>query len=420
MSGRRDRIDRGQCIRGYKMKVSEEKPKEAEERSFEVEEKPKKRRLEIVERHYLVVNLIMMVLLGIFLLDYGLIQKKINKETAVIVENGTGETCYIALLSTDTDRYGIYTGINLFGRKYEDSLFDRDAEQYWEVVKATGIARGLTEEDAESLVASKKQELALQDGLYAFEVYRELVKVYVKNDGKIWLSETIKPDDYAPYEVWCGLAAFEDNEGYRFVHQNVWEARQGETAARWDELLLPGKFKVLLYWPQSGRYAVSGVLEDKQNFTEFRMSVTAIPESVQLIPAEDVSRSEVVPLWWFAVALAVIVGMELAIAAGLGATKRQLKIIAVVSAIMHVLLFVLVSLTQIVCLFDGSLYVNVFICLLLKFVAIPVVEMPLYVWLLRKKGCHDPGYKYCDFTLFLNWVLIFLYVAVYETATMLK
>lgn len=376
-----------------------------------MEETPKERRRDIDERHYLIFNGLMLIVFVYSMILIMLADRwPIDQEAAVTVQIKTAEPCYVAILSTDTDRYGVFVRKSLFGEKSVDSIEETE-EYYWAAVQDAGTSRGLTEEKAQLLVKSKQQELATGDGKYSYEMYRELVQYYLnRQDLRFLLDPEPNPRAYAPYEVWTGIAAYEDPDGYRFVHQNAWVTTRGDVTARWYALLLPGQFKVLLYWPESGRYAVSGVLERKQSFSEFRVTVETLPgETVEQLQVEDVSRSEAVPLWAFLAAFVVMVGLELLIALACGAKwPWQLKIIATVSAAMHVLLFLVAVLTCQVCLYEGTLRMHYTFFVLAKIVVIPVLEMPLYVWLLRAKDKHAPKYKFCDFTLFINWLPVTL------------
>ncbi|MBO4653878.1 MAG: hypothetical protein J5649_11240 [Lachnospiraceae bacterium] len=376
------------------------------------EEKQKKPRRGIEDRHLAIVNIIMFVFLLNILFFTMLETWPPDRETAVTVENKTGEPCYIAILSTDTERYGATVEKNLFGDRYAD-CFEKGEETdlYWQAVEGAGIVRGLSEEEAKSLASAKKQELAMPGNRYAFEMYRELVQEYYNCSQGYLNKRELNPEDYAPYKDWVGIAAYEDPEGYRFVHQNVRQVQQGETVARWYDVLVEGPFKVLLYWPFSERYAVSGTLESKQCLDELRVSVTELPESVGQISVENVSRSEMVPLWIILLAFVVSVGVILLIAFSLGATKRQLKIITLVSAGAQVILYAFMILTHNALMVEGSLRVHYGVFVPVKAVFIPLMELPLYAHFLREKESRAPWFRYCEFTLFVNWAPIVLSVA---------
>ena len=164
----------------------------------------KKERKGIADRHYLLVNIIMFVFLMGIILFTVLIQWPIDRKTTVTVENGPGETCYFVLLSKDTNRYGTYTRKGFLGGLYVASI-DGTKEEYWEAVRETGIARGLTEEEAKELVTSKKKELAMSGG-YAIEMYRELVDVYFNKTRSGFFESQPDPEEFAPFEDWTGIA----------------------------------------------------------------------------------------------------------------------------------------------------------------------------------------------------------------------
>ena len=220
---------------------------------------------------------------------------------------------------------------------------------------------------------------------------------------------------YPPYEVWKEIASYQDRDGYLYIHQEARLIHSSERVINLEEWGFPEQFKILLYWPEEGRYAVSDVWTTDHILSEYRVTADKLPdETVAGLAVVEKSKSERVPWWIVMVALIVFVGSELLIARLCGARrKRQLTVIAVTSTALHAALFAILLLTQRALMVDGVLTCNLFLLCIAKWVIFPVIEIPIYVKLLREKGKYSfLWYKYCDFTLFINWASSLLIILV--------
>ncbi len=397
-------------------------------------EEPKKTKQKngIEDRRYWVANFFMFLfLLVVVMLAYvgTILGWPIDKSARITVENKTGKPCYLVLLSTDTDSYG------RFG---EESRI-ADTAEYWDAMKDACIAGGMSEEEAGQYVSEKKNELRFKDNtnpdvtLCSFEMYRELIEAYSKRlsaRGTEILGRIIREDItdeiielFPPYEVWKEIAAYQDPDGYRYIHQEARKMYSDKKKFELEEWVLPGQFKFMLYWPEEGRFAVSEAFTRDHIFSEYRVTAETLPDgTVAKAQAVDESRSEKVPWRVFLEALLLCVGCELLVARLCGAReKRQLLSIAVVSTVLHIALFVLMILSGQALMVRGALKLNPFYTCIALWVLLPIVEMPIYARLLREKGKNSfEWFKYYEFTLFINWASAVCAMAVLMVAAAVR
>ena len=112
----------------------------------EIVEEPEKtkQKRDLVDRRYWICNIFLFLfLLFVLLLSmfFSAMGWPPNERARITVENATGKSCYLALLSTDTDNYGSY------GRSKID-----DTVEYWGAMKDVCIARGMSEEEADQYI----------------------------------------------------------------------------------------------------------------------------------------------------------------------------------------------------------------------------------------------------------------------------
>ena len=62
-----------------------------------------------------------------------------------------------------------------------------------------------------------------------------------------------------PYEVWHAFVEYEDSDGYYFLQDAVWQVNETKEIA-WT-YYPPDNFKILLYYPETGKFVVSGICE---------------------------------------------------------------------------------------------------------------------------------------------------------------
>ncbi len=101
--------------------------------------------------------------------------------------------------------------------------------------------------------------------------YREAVKQHALDSGQTkWEQKAeLMAEGYPEYAVWKPFDEFADADGYHFL-QRIWKV--SEESIDWT-YMPPMKFKVLLYWPETGQYAVSDVIERYAFYSFFRAEV---------------------------------------------------------------------------------------------------------------------------------------------------
>ena len=181
------------------------------------------------------------------------------------VENSEGEECYVTLLTKNIYDYGLqYVNDALIRSRY--GVYP---DLYKEALEQLCVEQGMSELDAGEWAKNKMESLLLPtekptDRRYAYEMYYEVVVAYKKEvdehvEGKKY---TASPKAYLPYEQWKAVAEYKDKDGYLFAIQQC-KPIKGEGSVLWKlkEYGLAGKFKVLIYWPKDGRFAVSKVFK---------------------------------------------------------------------------------------------------------------------------------------------------------------
>ena len=90
--------------------------------------------------------------------------------------------------------------------------------------------------------------------------------------------------DWLPdYEIWKAFVDYNDSDGYYFLQESWCVSETGEL--NWT-YYPPSPFKILLYWPETGAYAVSGILERYAFDSYFNMDMTgfSVTEGETLLP----------------------------------------------------------------------------------------------------------------------------------------
>ena len=140
---------------------------------------------------------------------------------------------------------------------------------YKEALEQLCVEQGTSELDAGEWAKNKMESLLLPtekptDRRYAYEMYYEVVVAYKKEvDEHVHGTKHVSsPKAYLPYEQWKAVAEYKDRDGYLFAIQQC-KPIKGEGSVLWKlkEYGLAGKFKVLIYWPKDGRFAVSKVFK---------------------------------------------------------------------------------------------------------------------------------------------------------------
>ncbi len=90
------------------------------------------------------------------------------------------------------------------------------------------------------------------------------------------------------YEIWKAFVDYNDSDGYYFLQESWCVSEKGEL--NWT-YYPPSPFKILLYWPETGTYAVSGIQERYAFDSYFTVDMTdfSVTEGETRLP--DVVKS---------------------------------------------------------------------------------------------------------------------------------
>ncbi len=91
------------------------------------------------------------------------------------------------------------------------------------------------------------------------------------------------------YELWKVFADFSDEDGYYFLQQ-IWRCDETKEL-NWD-YLPPGHFKILLYFPESDTYAVSGILERYAFDSYFQVDLTGLENQTETVRIKKLTAVE--------------------------------------------------------------------------------------------------------------------------------
>lgn len=141
-------------------------------------------------------------------------------------------------------------------------------------------------------------------------------------------------------EIWAAFVSYEDADGYYFL-QTAWECTGGGGIA-WT-YYPPSSFKILLYFPESGSFLVSGIYERYAFDSYFTVDLAAVGEGGLLLAERSYDYTwEILSLVCRIVATILL---ELGIALLFGfRQKKQVAVILAVNAVTQVTLNVLLNL----------------------------------------------------------------------------
>lgn len=190
----------------------------------------------------------------------------------------------------------------------------------------------------------------------------------------------VRDDDM---EIWRAFAGYQDADGFYFLGQMWKVGTDGELV--WS-YFPPQTFKVLLYYPESGRFAVSGKCERYAFDSYFtidmageRMSM-AVPDGSDSLPAVRRSYPLGKEILLLSVRFLLTVAVEIAVALLFGIRgKKPLLFLLAVNAVTQVLLNLSLNLFNVRP--SDLLYCLVYFLLEL---AVFAVEAALYCYLLRR------------------------------------
>ena len=203
------------------------------------------------------------------------------------------------------------------------------------------------------------------------------------NGDEEWANYEEKPSSYREigYEEWKALVEYEDTDGYYYLQESWLISETGEI--NWT-YYPPDPFKILLYFPDTDTFAVSGVCEQYAFDTYYTVDMADIdPNGGEMLP---VRRSydyggEIVGLL-ARILLTIAIEMVIAVMAFGFREKRQLQVLIVVNGATQILLNVLLNVTG---------YINGPIIFVLDYIFLEtlvfVIEAVVYcIWLRKVSG----------------------------------
>ena len=179
--------------------------------------------------------------------------------------------------------------------------------------------------------------------------------------------------DLAPEEIWRAFVGYEDADGYYFL-QRLWLC--SEDGQLWWGYYPPDDFKLLLYFPDTGEFAVSGSHEAYA----FKSYFAAELDHGELALERSYDYGAEVP--GFLLRMLLTIALELGVAWCMGYRSRsQVKIIAVINICTQLALNLALNL---IAYYQGS-FMFAFRFLLME-LAIFIAEAVLYRVFFRRAG----------------------------------
>ncbi len=244
------------------------------------------------------------------------------------------------------------------------------------------------------------------------------VSVNVKNLGGATCYATLlsEREQYGPYctteiekrwdemraetAVWEAFAAYKDPDGFFFL-QELWDLRYVPKYA-W-EYHPPRIFKVLLYWPDEGRFAVSEITEAKDFYSLFEVDAS----EVRFADGSNIGTIAVKPvdsysyrIWAFVSRVIITLAVELLIAlAFLFRTKREWLVIIATNILTQIALGIFATITVV----RGGRDMQFFVTLAFLELGVAIIEAVVYILFLRKASGKKRGlWVYVVYALVAN------------------
>lgn len=244
------------------------------------------------------------------------------------------------------------------------------------------------------------------------------VSVNVKNLGgaKCYATLLSEREQYGPYctteiekrwdemraetAVWEAFAAYKDPDGFFFL-QELWDLRYVPKYA-W-EYHPPRIFKVLLYWPDEGRFAVSEITEAKDFYSLFEVDASEVRfadgSNIGTIAVKPVD-SDSYRIWAFVSRVLITLAVELLIAlAFLFRTKREWLVIIATNILTQIALGIFATISVV----RGGRDMQFFVTLAFLELGVAIIEAVVYILFLRKASGMKRGlWVYVVYALVAN------------------
>ena len=243
------------------------------------------------------------------------------------------------------------------------------------------------------------------------------VSVNVKNLGGAMCYATLlcEREQYGPYctteiekrwntraetSVWEAFATYKDSDGFYFL-QELWDLRT-EPKFAW-EYCRPRIFKVLLYWPEEGRFAVSEITEAKEFYSLFEVDASDVlyadGSSVGTIAVKPVdSDSYRIRAFVKRVLLTLVVELLIALAFRFRSKREWLVIIAT-----NLLTQIALGIFATIWVVGSGIYMDYLVTLAFLELGVAIVEAGIYILLLRKASAKKRSpWVYVTYALVAN------------------
>ncbi len=244
------------------------------------------------------------------------------------------------------------------------------------------------------------------------------VSVNVKNLGgaKCYATLLSEREQYGPYctteiekrwdemraetAVWEAFAAYKDPDGFFFL-QELWDLRYVPKYA-W-EYHPPRIFKVLLYWPDEGRFAVSEITEAKDFYSLFEVDAS----EVRFADGSNIGTIAVKPvdsysyrIWAFVSRVLITLAVELLIALAFRfRSKREWLVIIATNILTQIALGIFATISVV----RGGRDMQFFVTLAFLELGVAIIEAVVYILFLRKASGKKRGlWVYVVYALVAN------------------
>lgn len=189
------------------------------------------------------------------------------------------------------------------------------------------------------------------------------------------------------YDVWKAFVDYSENDDFYFL-QEAWQINETKELA-WT-YYPPNEFKILLYFPETGEFSISGVYERYAFDSYFTVNMEGVKLSVDY--NEELSTDErlnayksynyAVEIGSLAARIVITILIEMAIALLFGFRKKnQLLLLIVVNTATQIILNVLLNIIN----YNSGEMAFVFFYVLFE-IAVFAIEAILYCKMLKKKS----------------------------------
>lgn len=188
------------------------------------------------------------------------------------------------------------------------------------------------------------------------------------------------------YEIWEAFVSYKDADGYYFL-QEAWQVNETKALA-WT-YYPPSPFKVLLYFPESDTFAVSGICERYAFDSYFTVNVE------DMLTASTLATTTSYDYTWETISLAARIVLTVLIEVLIGLLlgfkkKRELIMLIATNAVTQIALNVALNVIN----YRSGQLAFVFFYVLFELLVF-AIEATVYCALIKKVSDGDKGYARC-------------------------